>query len=177
MDNTTLETEWARSQIEAMADGSLGAAERARMVKALDRDPGLRAALDEAKAVLRGLEAFSLPKPPAGLRGRLLAAAPARRRRFAPVDFAWSGMAVTSAGVLATAVIAFSFGSLAMRTPDIAEQAAMRDFGIAMAYLRQTAAMTRDEVNQQLGQGLVTAIEISTHTLTTEDGGNESNGG
>jgi hypothetical protein len=120
---------------------------------------------------------MSVPEPPPGLRRRLLAAGPVRKRFFVPAEFTWSGVAVTGAGVLATAVIAFSFGSLAMRTPDPAQQAAVRDFAIAMAYLRQTAALTRDEVNLQVGQGLVTAIEISTQTLATEVGGDESNGG
>ena len=68
MSDQELNREWAVSQLEAWADGSLTGAQRERMRAALERDPGLRAAAERAVAVYRTLReqsAAPLPKGPA----------------------------------------------------------------------------------------------------------------
>ncbi|HEX5421524.1 MAG TPA: hypothetical protein VFY39_16145, partial [Gammaproteobacteria bacterium] len=57
MNDTDLDSSWAWSQAEAMADGSLGGRERRRMRRHMQADPELRQAVNAARAVsiaLRG---------------------------------------------------------------------------------------------------------------------------
>jgi ferric-dicitrate binding protein FerR (iron transport regulator) len=177
MSNWTLEREWARTQIEAMADGTLNDADRARMERALAGDGELRGALREATEILTALQRTKAPLPRAGLLISLLFPGLRANRRNAVMPRTAFASGVAAFGVAATALIVMLFGSLAIRTPDPAGRDAVRDFQIAMNYLHQTAVVTRDEVGQQLGDGLRTAIEIGTHTLAAEDAASDSNGG
>ena len=83
-----LNGEWARTQLEAWADGSLEGESRARMAAAIAADPQLAAAAERAAAVQRALRALPHERVPAGLRRRLLAipagSAGARRSFWLP---------------------------------------------------------------------------------------------
>ncbi len=177
MDRTTLETEWARSQVEAMADRSLTGADLARMERLLEADPSLRAELTEAEDVLSSLRAARLPAPPRGLLWRLWSQAPAAAGPKTGRAGLWSGVPAMSAGVFATAAIVFLFGTLVQRMPDPRQQAAIQDFAVAMNYLQRTAILARDEVGQQVGQGLATALSVSASTLAEDNQDNDTNGG
>jgi len=180
-----IEREWAWAQVEAMADGSLEGDDLRRMQRVLSDDARLRAAVAAANAVLRGLRHSPIQSPPAGLLRRLLAQGSASRTRSAlhmrrrrsgrqPFQRGWYAAPL---GVAATALIALLFGSMLERMPSQAEQDAMRDFAVAMSYLRQTAETTSDQVEQQLGQGVMSAFVKSRETLAGDEQADEQNGG
>ena len=99
MTDRDLNEEWARSQLEAWADGSLPGESRERMAAALAADPKLRAAAERAVAVQRALRASSPARMPAGLRRRLLAI-PAGSSNV------WRGFALPVAASVAAAFVA-----------------------------------------------------------------------
>ena len=78
MTQRDLSEEWARTQLEAWADGSLTGESRARMAAAIAADPRLAAAAERAVAVHRALRA----SPPARDAAR---AAPALARDPRPL--------------------------------------------------------------------------------------------
>ena len=166
MTDQDLNGEWARSQIEAWADGSLTEANRERMRAALQRDPRLRAGVERAAAVHRALRE-ALPAPlPRGLRRRLLAI-PARRGRV------WPRFALpVAAGVAALAVAVWWQRPV---EPTFDERvAAVADFELAMHYLQKSARITENGVTGAVGSGLQGAWATSRESLersTKENGG------
>jgi anti-sigma factor RsiW len=177
MINSVIELEWARTQIEAMADGALESDDLARMQRALGNDEELRKAFAEALSLRRQLRRMPLPAPPASLLVRLLLSAPGRACAPAPRRWLVAGFGAPLLGVLSTAAIALSFAFLSGRIPDPDRESALRDFAVAMNYLRRTAVLAQDEVGRQVGHGLFVAMEISTNSLADDDAADGSNGG
>lgn len=180
MTKTTIEREWAWSQVEAMADGSLDGDDLERMQRALSKDDALDAAVGRARAVLLGLRDSRIPPPPPGLLRRLLAQGDGRGPlgRDAGRQGAQRGWFAAPIGVAATALIALLFGSMLEHMSGRAEQeAALQDFEIAMSYLRESAVMTRQQVGQQLGEGLMITLVKSRETLAGDEQAADENGG
>ena len=162
---TELEIEWARSQIESMADGDLEGVELERMQTVLARVPELRRQLQDAVNLLEDLQSISLSAPRRGFLFRLLTARQRSGRGIGQVSGVFSGLSAPVFGVLSISAIAFAFTSLTARMPDPAAEAAMRDFEVAMGYLRRSAVMAQDQVGQQVGYGLSVAMTLSTESL------------
>lgn len=179
MSKTTIEREWAWTQVEAMADGTLEGGDLERMRRALSEDKELRAAVETARVVLGGLRRAGVPAPPAGLLRRLLAQGGRHRRRPRATGAKRSqrGWLIAPLGVASTALIALLFGSMLERMSGQAEQDAVRDFAIAMTYLRESAVVTSEQVGQQLGEGLMTALATSRETLAGDEQADDQNGG
>jgi anti-sigma factor RsiW len=164
------ESNWAWERIEALADGSLDAADRARMNEALRADPHLRAAVERARAVRTTLRDLRRAPVPAGLLWRLLAAPfPARRRPN------WLLIAAPAA-VAAVAIGVALFVTRPAPQPDAAQLAALRDLTVAMRYLRQSAVVTNEEVGGAVTAGLLDAFRAG-HVAVDEQESEDENGG
>lgn len=167
MTDQHLKDEWARSQIEAWADGSLTDANRERMRTALQRDPQLRAAAERAAAVHRALRDTAPASLPRGLRGRLLAI-PARQDRV------WSRFALPVA-VFGVAALAVAVWWQRPVEPTLEERvAAVAELELAMHYIHKSARLTRSGVTGAVGSGLQDAWTVSRESLersTKENGG------
>jgi hypothetical protein len=170
MTQRDLNDEWAKSQLEAWADGSLTGESRERMVAALAADPRLRAAAERAVAVHRALRASSPPAPmPAGLRRRLLAIPGGSSKNV------WRGFALPVAAGVAAAVVAVVW--LRPEPPpqeDPRVAAVARDLETAMRYLHKSARITENGVTNAVGSGLRDAVAATRAAVgrdTDETGG------
>ena len=154
MTERDLNAEWARTQLEAWADGSLTQESRARMEAALAADPRLRAAAERAVAVQRALRATPQPSMPRGLRWRLLTI---------PGQSMWPTFALPAAAAVAVAVVATTISLNPASPPPLDEQqvAALQDFETAMRYLQKSARITQNEVANAVGSGLRDAVEVT----------------
>lgn len=164
------ESKWAWERIEALADGSLDAADRARMHEALRADPSLRAAVERARAVRSALHDLREARVPAGLLGRLLAAPFPPRRRPTWV------LIGAPAAVAAMAIGIALFVSRPAPEPEDAQTAAVRDFALAMQYLRESAARTNEEVGGIVGGGVLVALQAGHVAVANKDSENENGG-
>ncbi|MBN1238407.1 MAG: hypothetical protein JXB36_07885 [Gammaproteobacteria bacterium] len=158
---TEMNMKRARRQVEAMADGSLTAADERRMRAALERDPELRRAVAEARALRAALRGLAREGVPPALARRLLRAAGTERPRAAAVQGAWSW---ASAAVVAGAAAGLLLVLMQpMRTTGSSEDeaAALRDFAVAMTYLRRSSAIVRQELNEAVEGGLREALDAT----------------
>jgi hypothetical protein len=133
----------------------------------------LRAAVERARAVRSALRDLREAPVPSGLLGRLLAAPfPARRKPN------WLLIAAPAAA----AAIAIGIALFAIRPapqppqPDAAQLAALRDLSVAMRYLRQSAAVTNEEVGGAVTAGLLDAFRAG-HVAVDEQESEDENGG
>ena len=157
MNDRDLQNEWAFSQIESYADGSLRGAARERMRAALRSDARLRAAVDRARDVHLALRSGGAAPLPAGLRRRLLAISGPSLPR-AP--------ALAVAAVVAAAITVLVWHRPTPAPPAVDERAAaLHDFEIAMKYMQKSAAITRREVSNHVGGGLREALTVSGNSL------------
>jgi anti-sigma factor RsiW len=168
MTDSDLNQEWARSQIEAWADGSLEGESLERMNAALAADTRLKAAAERAFAVHRALRESRADSMPGGLRWRLLAI-PAREPRRSTY---WWALPAAAAAV---AIVAVALVLQPTAPPPVDQRvAAVHDFELAMRYLRDSASFTQVDVTTRLGAGLQEALETSRESLertTNETGG------
>ena len=165
MTQRELNEEWAWTQLEAWADGSLTGESRARMAAAIAADPRLMAAAERAVAVHRALGAAEPPAMPSGLRRRLLAipnqAPRARRPFFMP--------ALVSAAA-AAAIVAAALWLRPEPAPPVDPRvaAATQDFETAMRYLQKSAVITQGHVESAVGTGLRGAFTASRDALAKD---------
>lgn len=154
-----LSEEWARSQLEAWADGSLTRENRERLAAALAADSHLRAAAEHALAVRRALRTLAPEPMPAGLRRRLLAIP-------AGPENVWRAFALPVAAGVAAAFVAVVW--LRPEPPpqtDPRVAAAAQDLETAMRYLHKSARITENEVTSAVGLGLRDAFAASREAL------------
>jgi len=167
MTDQDLNREWARSQIEAWADGSLSGESLERMNALLARDARLKAAAERAVALRRALRESPVERMPAGLRRRLLAIPGAERR-----SSHWWAL---PAAAVAAAIVAIALALRPVAPPPVDPRvAAVQDFELAMRYLRDSANVTQIDVTTKLGAGLQQAFITSRESLartTDETGG------
>jgi hypothetical protein len=163
-----LNEEWARTQLEAWADGSLTRENRERMAVAMAASASLRAAAERAVAVHRVLRA-SAPEPmPAGLRRRLLAI-PGRPKHV------WRPFALPIAASLVAAVATVVW--LRPEPPpqvDPRVAAMAQELEVAMRYLHKSARITQDQVTNAVGSGFRDAVAVTRGAVgqeTDETGG------
>lgn len=176
--------DWAWRQVEALADDSLEGVPLLRMQDALRRDPELRRAVKHARLIRRALGRGSKPPVPRGLLRRLWsipAARPAESKRQRAA--ALKAPRIKRGGWQAAAALAMSLAlvvALVLLRPAPSEpnqeEAAVRDFVIAMSYLQQGVAVANDQVKGQVGSGLIDALAVSRNTLLADDT-NTRNGG
>lgn len=180
--NSELNTEWAWTQVEAWADGSLRGAGRARMREALSEDAELRAAVTRAIAVRRAVASVRPPAPPAGLQRRLLAIPGSS-------PGAWRWVAAPALGaaiaIVAAVVVLRTPVSEVPRTPvseppaavvSAEQAAALHEFEVAMRYLRIGAERSGDQVTDVVGSSLRDALVASRDSLRDRQSA-EHNGG
>lgn len=166
---TELDRAWAQSQIEAMADASLTPEAEQRMRALLDDDLELRAELERARAIRRQLRALSAKRAPRGL---------LRRLWQIPMDqhsahsFWRPATALASIAVIALSASVF-FALQGPSPDDLAREAAVKDFVIAVAYLQKSAVMAQNEVNDAVGSGVLSALEVSRGVLATSQSGSD----
>jgi anti-sigma factor RsiW len=166
MTQKDLSEEWAWTQLEAWADGSLTGESRARMAAAIAADPRLGAAAERAVAVHRALRAAPAVSMPRGLRSRLFAipsqAPRARRSYFVP--------ALASAAVASAVIAAVLWLNLqpTQPPPDPRVVAAAQDLETAMRYLQKSAVITQGHVESAVGTGLRDAFAASREALARE---------
>ena len=173
MTQRDLDEEWARTQLEAWADGSLTGESRARMDAAIATDPRLKAAAERAVAVQRALRESPAESMPRGLRGRLLAIpgqAPRARRSF----FVPALVSAAAAAAVVAAVLWLKPEPPAPVDPRVA--AVTRDVETALRYLQKTASITQGHVSSAVGTGFGDAFTVTREALekgTEQDGGKE----
>ncbi|HEX9877203.1 MAG TPA: hypothetical protein VGC50_11175 [Gammaproteobacteria bacterium] len=166
-----LEIRWAWSQVEGMADGSLSADDERRVRAAMTQDPALRHAVRHAATLRRSLRRLDkAPLPPTLLRH--LWGIPGRGKRAGP-SAAPLWLSVSACGVAAAAAWLLLPADPAAPDP---RAAAVQDFEIAMAYVRQSAVITRDEVTTALGTGLQEAVVTSRDAVRNRDSENDNGG-
>jgi hypothetical protein len=166
MTQRDLNEEWAWTQLEAWADGSLTGESRARMDAAIAADPRLSAAAERAVAVHRALhEAPAAVRMPSGLRRRLLTI-PARAPR-ARCSFFVPALASAAA---AAAVIAVALWLRPEPPTPVAPEvvAAQQDLETAMRYLQKSAVIAEGHVTSAVGTGLRDAFAASRDALAQE---------
>jgi len=168
MTQRDLNGEWAKTQLEAWADGSLTGESRERMAAALAASPSLRAAAARAVAVHRALRA-SAPEPvPAGLRRRLLAIPGGSTN-------VWRAFALPVAAAVAAAFVAVVWLRPEPPMPEDPRVAAVaQDLETAMRYLQKSARITENEVTNAVGSGFrdaVAATRAAVGQETDETGG------
>lgn len=157
--STSTRDDWAWTRIEAMADGTLAAAERGRMSRAMTADPALGAAVDRARRLNAELRRLPRARPPRGLLARLIAV-PGRTRS------GWPALAAPFGAVAVAAIAALLVVSVRQAPPDPDPEAeAVREFALAMAYLQKSAVVTRDEVGGQVGMSLASVLTASRDSL------------
>jgi hypothetical protein len=172
MTQRELNEEWAWTQLEAWADGSLAGEARERMAAALAADARLKSAAERAVAVQRALRMTQPAAMPRGLRRRLLAipSQVPRARSFALPAFASAAAAVT----IVAAVLWLTPETPAPTHVDPRVAAAAQDFETAMRYLQKSARITQGHVESAVGTGLRDAFVVSREALaqqTDETGG------
>lgn len=173
MTQRDLNEEWAWTQLEAWADGSLTGESRARMAAAIAADPRLEAAAERAAAVRRALRESPAESMPRGLRSRLLAipgqAPRARRSSFMP--------ALVSAAAAAAVVAATLWLRPEAPAPvDPRVAAVTQDVETALRYLQKTASITQGHVSSAVGLGFGDAFTVTREALekdTEQTGGKE----
>jgi hypothetical protein len=164
---TDLNDEWARTQLEAWADGSLEGESRARMAAAIAADPQLKAAAERAVAVQRALRALPQQRMPAGLRRRLLAI-PAGSARNRP-SFPWPAM-ISAAAAVAVVGVAVWLRPEPPVPPD-ERAAAIQELEVAMRYLQKSARITQGQVTSAVGGGLRDAFAATRQALDQDETG------
>lgn len=165
---THLESQWAWSRIEAMADGTLTAAEQQRMRKAMATDRQLCRAVEDAMSLRDELARLKRAPVPAAL-GRRLFSIPSGRPQ-APVGFLPAAV-----GLAAVAALVVGLATLLQRTPAPApapaaqaQAEAVEDFAVAMTYLRRSAVLTSAELSTAVGDGLRDVLAVSREAARKE---------
>jgi hypothetical protein len=165
---TELDRTWARTQIEAMADGSLTPEAEKRMRVLMNIDPGIRADVEAATALRQSLLRQRERRVPRGLFWRLWRIPGANRPRHR--NF-WIP-AVALASVAAVAIGLGIYVTPRGPTPEeLAQQQAVEDFAIVVAYLQKSTLMASNEVNEAVGYGVRDALVASRGAIRKSEAG------
>lgn len=154
---TELDIRWARSRVEAMADGSLSRKEERRMRALLASDPDLRRAVDEARALrtaLRRLRGEPVPAAVLARLARIPGAAARPRPRWSTERLSWAS-AGAAAGAVAAMLILLTHTEPARDDP---RTAALRDFELAMAYVHRSYELAGEHVKRAMERELKEAL-------------------
>jgi len=173
MTQRDMNEEWARTQLEAWADGTLTGESRARMAAAIAADPRLEAAAERAAAVRRALRESEAVSMPRGLRGRLLAI-PGQAPRAGRSFFVPALVSAAAAAAVVSAVLWLRPEPPASVDPRVA--AVTQDVETALRYLQKTASITQGHVSSAVGTGFGDAFTVTREALekgTAQTGGKE----
>jgi anti-sigma factor RsiW len=148
-----------------MVDGGLPPAADQRMRQLLEQDPALRRQVELARRLRRNLARLSRQPAPAGHWRRLWnipAADRPKRSNLVPA------MVLASVAVVALSISLWSQPD--PRGDEQAQQAAVADLAIAMAYLQKGVLVATSQVNQNVGAGMMNALVVSREVIGTEPG-------
>ncbi len=157
MSPSDIQNEWTDRHVEAYVDGSLEGEQAERMRAAVRADARLRAAVERAAAVLEALRDGARPSLPKGLRRRLLAI-PDRPT----IHWQWLAVPIAAATAIAGTLM---LAPPAPPPPPDPTVAAVRDFELAMHYLRKSALLAQREVTAVVGGELSEAVAISRESV------------
>ena len=165
---TELDKRWAKSQVEAMADDDLSAEAERRMRILMRIDPEIRSEVERARALRLELRALAKAPAPRGLMFRLWRIPSAHRR---PQRLVWKP-AMALAGIAAIGLtVAILNSPQGPTAEELAREAAIQDFTIAVAYLQKSVLMARNEVNAAVGSGMMEALETSRGAVGRQNAG------
>jgi hypothetical protein len=139
----------------------------------MGRDPRLQDAVERASMLRRRLRRLS--DEPVPLKATL---ALLRIPREASVE-RWSGGGLWAAATVTVVVLAVVLRVLWPENPSPAQRiAAVQEFEVAMTYLQRSAALTRREVTEAVGNGLQEALNVGREALPEDESntGGEENG-
>jgi hypothetical protein len=140
-----IDAEWAWSQVEAMAERSLPAADERRMRAAMAADPALQRAVQHAAGMRRELRRLGHLSSPSGLLARLWRIPRGTEaRRWRP--------RLAAAALAAAALVALGLALLLRRPPVTPPDA------VAMTYLRRSTVIAQDEVTSAVRGSMREAI-------------------
>jgi hypothetical protein len=151
-----IDAEWAWSQVEAMAERSLPAADERRMRAAMAADPALQRAVQHAAGMRRELRRLGHLSSPSGLLARLWRIPRGTEaRRWRP--------RLAAAALAAAALVALGLALLLRRPPVTppdpeARAKAIAEFAVAMTYLRRSTVIAQDEVTSAVRGSMREAI-------------------
>jgi hypothetical protein len=160
-----LDRAWARTQVEAMADGSLSPEASGKMAALMASDPAVAREVGQARALRQEIKRLTRTRVPRGLFWRLWRIPTADR-------VPWSYWA--PAGVVATAAVAVLGLNLLLTEPgltpqELAREQAVQDFAITLAYLQRSAELTRVELDEVMADGVRGAVAISRQAMGRAD--------
>ena len=176
---TDIDRQWAASQVEAMADGSLTPADARRMRAAMAREPALRSAVEHAIALRGALARLAGSPVPRPLLWRLLAipqrnpaARPPRRRQLA-----WGLAGVAAAAVaLAATLLQHRYDEREREAAEAFAQAqALAQVELAMAYLQESSAIAGAHLAEALRTSMRAAAATSRKAMRDDE--EQSDGG
>lgn len=159
-----IDQQWAWSQVEAMADGSLPREDRRRMRAAMASDRRLHDAVERAIGLRRGLHDLGRAQVPLALRRRLLEI-PSRERGRLPKQRAALWLPAAGAAAVVAVAAAVIVATRPEPVPRDQQVAALRELQTAMFYLNRSTAVAREEVTQAVQNGLREALEASRDAL------------
>lgn len=166
--------EWAWGQVEAMADGTLDAAQSQRMQQAMALSPELQHAVKQSHRLLNDFGALTSPAPSSGLWRRLWAIP--KRRHLESESVPWwhqnrLGMvaAVMTVVILAVPLVVYQQQASHARSEQLAQQQALHDFQVAMMYVNKTARLSGRTTTQSMGGGLQHALSLSMNHWISDD--------
>ncbi len=169
---TDLDSRWAWSKVEAMADGSLSRDEKRRMRAVLEREPELSAAVARARTLRRALRRLGKAPVPRSLHARLLKIPAQSGDRSRAKTEVWSW---TSATAAASAMVAALVLLTQPEPADDPRAAALRDFELAMTYLHRSYEIAGGHLKRTLERELKEAFRVNTgsgaNDADTENGG------
>lgn len=155
---------WARTQVEAMVDGSLSPEAAARMRSLMEESPALRSEVECAALLRQDLGKLKRQPVPSGLWRRLWRIPVADTR-----SQVWRAPVGVLATVAAVAVVMFSVIGNPSGDPDrIAREQAVRDFATVLAYLQKGTMFAQQELNSAVGSGMIKAIQVTNSAVGPE---------
>lgn len=153
---TEIDVQWAWSQVEAAADGSLSPEDARRMRRAIESDAALAAAVERARSLRKALRALGREPVPRSLTRRLLGIGRPAVRDRAPRSPVWSW--ATAAGTAGAVALAMLVLTQAPAPPRDERTAALQEFELAMAYLHRSYSIAGEHVRRAMERQLSDAL-------------------
>jgi hypothetical protein len=180
---TNLESQWAWSRVESMADRSLSADEQRRMRDAMAVDRELNRAVQDAIALRRELKGLARVPKSTALRRRLLDIANDGQRpaSWIRLSATWATGFAAAAALAVAAFVLLRTAPQDAAPPEVAQtktpDEAIEDFVIAMTYLQKSATIANAEVTAAVGGSLHEALSASRDTEREQRRQLRKNGG
>jgi anti-sigma factor RsiW len=142
-------------RLSAYLDNQLSPAEKARFESRLEREPDLRAALDDLRATVRALRSLPVLKPP-----RNFTLSPAQARAIAPPRRVFPALRLATA-LTALAFVVVAVGDFAANLASPSPRAASApEVPVTVVVAEKSAAATAAPASTAAAQGIVETEEV-----------------